>query len=68
MTGKIIHGDYIGVMGGMSDGSVHLTCTSPPYYNARDYSSYGRYAEYPDVIGCTVAEIHRVTAEGRFWQ
>ena len=66
MTGSIIHGDCIDVMAGMPDGSVHLTCTSPPYYNARDYASYGSYVEYLDVIERTVAEIHRVTAEGRF--
>lgn len=47
--------------------SVHLTFTSPPYYNARDYSIYASYQEYLDFLTEVFAEVLRVTKEGRFF-
>ena len=36
----LAHGDAIKILKKVEDESVHLTFTSPPYYNARDYSIY----------------------------
>ena len=36
----IVHADVRDVLGAVPDESVHLTFTSPPYYNARDYTLY----------------------------
>lgn len=47
--------------------SVHLTFTSPPYYNARDYTLYRSYEEYLDFLVRVFREVHRVTKEGRFF-
>lgn len=46
--------------------SLHLTFTSPPYYNARDYSIYSSYKEYLDFLEEVFQEVYRVTKEGRF--
>lgn len=47
--------------------SIHLTVTSPPYYNAPfDYPGmYQDYDEYLAMLSKVVDEIYRVTAEGR---
>ena len=39
-------GDCLEVMKSIPDGSVDLVITSPPYYNAREYSQYRSYQEY----------------------
>ena len=46
--------------------SVHLTFTSPPYYNARDYSIYASYEAYLDFLQEVFSAVQRVTKEGRF--
>jgi DNA modification methylase len=48
------------------DESVHLTFTSPPYYNARDYSIYPSYQAYLEFLEAVFKETHRITKEGRF--
>jgi DNA modification methylase len=47
--------------------SIHLTLTSPPYYNAPfDYPGmYRDYDEYLSLISRVADEIYRVTAQGR---
>jgi DNA modification methylase len=49
------------------DESVHLTFTSPPYYNARDYSIYPSYNAYLEFLSNVFKEVHRITKEGRFF-
>lgn len=46
--------------------SIHLTVTSPPYYNAREYSQYRSYEDYLDQMQAIFQEVHRITQEGRF--
>lgn len=46
--------------------SFHLTFTSPPYYNARDYSIYKSYAEYLNFLEKVFHFTHAKTKEGRF--
>lgn len=37
MTTRILHGDCRDILAGMPDASVHMVCTSPPYWGLRDY-------------------------------
>lgn len=62
----IVHSDTLDAMRLISDESIHLTFTSPPYYNARDYSIYSSYAAYLDFLTKVFDEVHRITKEGRF--
>jgi DNA modification methylase len=62
----VVHGDVRDVLEYVPDESVHLTFTSPPYYNARDYSIYVSYNAYLDFLTEVFKEVHRVTKEGRF--
>ncbi|MFX0151348.1 MAG: DNA methyltransferase [Candidatus Hodarchaeota archaeon] len=60
-------GDAREVLKLLPDGCIQLTFTSPPYYNARDYSLYQCYEEYLDFLVEVFREVHRVTEEGRFF-
>ncbi len=66
MKNVVVEGDTRKVMSLLPDGCVHLTFTSPPYYNARDYSIYKSYQQYLDFLGEVFAAVHRITKEGRF--
>ncbi len=50
----------------LGDESIHLTFTSPPYYNARDYSIYPSYEAYLNFLESVFKETYRVTKEGRY--
>ena len=67
MKNTVVHGDVLDTLKFAPDRSIHLTFTSPPYYNARDYSKYRSYEEYLDFLEQVFAEVHRVTKEGRFF-
>jgi len=45
---KIIWGDCLDVLKGMKSESIHVMVTSPPYFNARDYSQWENLKEYLD--------------------
>ncbi|MFW5795235.1 MAG: DNA methyltransferase [Bacillota bacterium] len=64
---KLINGDSRKILDKMPDETVHLTFTSPPYYNAKDYSIYKSYDQYLNFIIEVVKKVHRVTKEGRFF-
>lgn len=61
-----VNGDNLEIMPLVEDEVVHLTFTSPPYYNARDYSIYQSYNEYLDFLEKVFREVMRLTKEGRF--
>ncbi len=61
----ILVGDAQDVLDIVDSGMVHLTCTSPPYYNARAYSTWPTYKEYLEFLHNVFASVYRVTAEGR---
>ena len=61
-----IHADVHEVLKVIPDESIHLTFTSPPYYNARDYTIYQSYEAYLDFLTAIFKETHRITKEGRF--
>ena len=67
LKNKIIQGDVQKILKNVSAESIHLTFTSPPYYNARDYSTYKSYSEYLDFLEKIFKEVHRITKEGRFF-
>ena len=62
----VINADVLEVLKSVPDESVHLTFTSPPYYNARDYSIYPSYQAYLEFLEKVFIETHRITKEGRF--
>jgi DNA modification methylase len=62
----VVHADVLDLMKHIDDDSIHLTFTSPPYYNARDYSIYESYEDYLKFLATTFKEVHRITKEGRF--
>jgi len=63
----VVNGDTIETMKLLQDESVHLTFTSPPYYNARDYSIYPSYKHYLEFLAEVFKQVHRITKEGRFF-
>lgn len=67
MQNTVVHGDVQEVLKFVPDESIHLTFTSPPYYNARDYSIYQSYDEYLNFLEKVFKQVHRVTKEGRFF-
>jgi len=67
LKNTVVHGDVQEIIKYVPDESVHLTFTSPPYYNARDYSIYQSYDEYLNFLDKVFKEVHRITKEGRFF-
>ena len=63
----LVNADVCDALKLVPDESIHLTVTSPPYYNARDYQIYRSYEEYLQYLVSIFAEVHRVTKEGRFF-
>jgi len=67
LKNKIVKGDSLNVLKKIEDDTFHLTFTSPPYYNARDYSIYKSYEDYLKFLEKIFKEVHRTTKEGRFF-
>lgn len=67
MKNVVVRDDVLTILKSVPDESIHLTFTSPPYYNARDYSIYPSYKEYLLFLEKVFSEVHRVTKEGRFF-
>ena len=63
----IVYADVQETLKVIPDESIHLTFTSPPYYNARDYTIYQSYEAYLDFLTAIFKETHRTTKEGRFF-
>jgi DNA modification methylase len=57
---KIIWGDCLSVMRGMKSESIHLMVTSPPYYNAREYSQWKNLNDYLEDMRLIIRESYRV--------
>ena len=62
----VINADVRDALLNVPNESVHLTFTSPPYYNARDYAIYPSYDAYLKFLAEVFKETHRITKEGRF--
>ncbi len=52
-------------MKSVGDNSVHLIVTSPPYFNAKNYSSWGTLQDYLKDMEATIGECFRVLTPGR---
>ncbi|MGI6370794.1 MAG: site-specific DNA-methyltransferase [Ignavibacteria bacterium] len=57
---KIIWGDCLTAMRGMKSESIHLMVTSPPYYNAREYSQWNNLNDYLEDMRLIIKEAYRV--------
>ena len=57
---KIIWGNCLDALRGMKSESIHLMVTSPPYYNAREYSQWKNLNEYLDDMRLIIKESYRV--------
>jgi len=66
LKNTVVNADVLEALKFVPDESVHLTFTSPPYYNARDYSIYPSYQAYLEFLEEVFKETHRITKEGRF--
>jgi DNA modification methylase len=66
LKNTVVNADVLEALQYVPDESVHLTFTSPPYYNARDYSIYPSYQAYLEFLDKVFQETHRITKEGRF--
>ena len=64
---KIILGDCIDVLEGLRSENlkVQLTVTSPPYFNAREYSKWETYEDYIAWLNSVFSLVYNVTEEGR---
>jgi len=66
LKNTVVNADVLDTLQYVPNESIHLTFTSPPYYNARDYSIYPSYEAYLDFLDQVFKETHRITKEGRF--
>lgn len=64
---KIYNEDCIETMKRMPEGFVDLTVTSPPYFNAREYSQYGSIEEYRASMSQVFEELLRVTKPAHYF-
>lgn len=49
----------------IKENTIHLTWTSPPYFNAKSYSEWPTYPDYLKFLKEVFTEVFRVTEEGR---
>lgn len=66
LKNTVVLGDVRKTLKKVPDESFHLTFTSPPYYNARDYSIYPSYKAYLDFLEEVFQLTYDKTKEGRF--
>lgn len=62
----VINGDCLNVMRDMSATSVDLIVTSPPYFNAREYSHYASVDAYMSIMENIFLEGYRVLKNHRY--
>lgn len=62
----LLVGDTEETLNSVPEQSVQLVFTSPPYYNAREYSDYHSYAEYLGKMKRIFVECSRIIEDGRF--
>jgi len=64
---KIIWGDCLNALKLMDSESIQLMVTSPPYYNAREYSQWKNINEYLEDMRIIIRETYRVLDNHRVW-
>ena len=63
-THRVIIGDSRNMVS-VKDNSVHLIITSPPYYNAKEYSQWSTLKDYLEDMKKTFIQCYRVLLNGR---
>jgi DNA modification methylase len=61
----IIHGDSVKALEKFNDESIHLCVTSPPYFNAKDYSEYESVEKYMSIMRGIFIGVFRVLQNHR---
>ena len=64
---KIIWGDCLDALKKMDNESIDLMVTSPPYYNARDYSQWANIDDYLQDMREIIRETFRVLDNHKVW-
>lgn len=64
---KIIWGDCLSTLKKMKSESIQLMVTSPPYYNAREYSQWKDVNDYIEDMRDIIRETYRVLDNHRVW-
>ena len=64
---KIIWGDCLSTLKKMKSESIQLMVTSPPYYNAREYSQWKDMNDYIEDMRDIIRETYRVLDNHRVW-
>lgn len=62
----LMQGDCLERMKEIADGSVDLVVTSPPYFNAREYSYYRSYEEYLSFLANCFIECRRLMSRSSY--
>ena len=61
----LLQGDCLSIMKQLPDNKIDLTVTSPPYFNAREYSQFESYESYLSFLDNVFREVMRKTKAGR---
>lgn len=64
---KIVWGDCLVALRSMETESIQLMVTSPPYYNAREYSQWDNIEKYLSEMREIIRESYRVLDNHRVW-
>lgn len=62
----LLKGNSINTLKNIKEQDINLIFTSPPYYNAREYSDYTNYDKYLNELKKVFIECYRVLEDGRF--
>ncbi len=63
---RIYYGDCLETLPQLGENSVHLIVTSPPYYNAREYSTYNSYQDYLNFMDKVISNFPKVLVNGGY--
>lgn len=66
MINRIITGDNVEVMRSFPDNSVDICVTSPPYFNARDYSTWDTFDDYMREMTESFSQVYRVLKNHKY--
>ena len=66
MENQIFNESCLDTMSRMEDNYLDLVVTSPPYFNAREYSQYESVKTYMDTMKAIFTEVERTLKECRF--
>lgn len=64
---EMVHGSALDVLAAFEDECVDGSVTSPPYYNAREYSQWPNIYAYLHEMYCVAREVFRVLRAGGFF-